>query len=697
MSIKSISVKNALSFDDFSISDMKDLNCIIGKNNVGKSNLIKLVKFFYNKLKGERELPPELYSNYCHKGSITIVYDTTRIFRMSRKQPSNKYFNFIVRKLIPVQKRSSLIRLGYNEDYTEYSLTLNIYNDGVVKWSTTDRQILNLILYLYPFFNIDTRHIDLYEWNDLWDLIARLKSFNLSSIDNDSIVDFFDQSIGRSDESLYKSYVSELQGILPIKPSSQKERILSYIMAGMRGYKFEIDENDLKYHSDGTNSYHFVKVYLQIIITIAKREYISPFVFIDEPEVGLHPKMNDTLIRELYSSYNYEEIVKGSNIRPRIFLATHSPTIVKEVIKTFRDKQKVYCLKKSKHSATKLSVLNSTYDSESFINIFSENEARLFFSDFILFVEGETEVELFGNIRLADWFPHLKKIDVYKSSSNTIGERVNPSYSNAAIPYLFLFDADKAISVAGSPNNYKLKLKKNGEYFNFYRNKLVAERNKFNYGYSKSYQDKKKNLDYLINHLDMALSVNLTEQVFNRDTDFEFLFKKVKARLLDKNMYVNRTTSEGFLIQIDSFPIFSDWLSKHYNIKANVLFRRLVKNTKVSERMMVNHLRVLFNGKTDVLNKYSNFEMKSTNAPVNTTLYSKRLMQLLERKIVRNEDLGKTSGWVTNFLHHALDYVSKESVEEQVTFISKFTFYFPEFYDIIILLQPDSRGEVVRN
>ena len=46
MSIKSISIKNILSFDIIEIKDIKDLTCIIGRNNVGKSNLLKVISFF---------------------------------------------------------------------------------------------------------------------------------------------------------------------------------------------------------------------------------------------------------------------------------------------------------------------------------------------------------------------------------------------------------------------------------------------------------------------------------------------------------------------------------------------------------------------------------------------------------------------------------------------------------------------------
>ncbi|EOU9953935.1 AAA family ATPase, partial [Escherichia coli] len=54
MAIYSIRIKNLLSFDDAFISEIKDINCIVGKNNVGKSNLLKIIKYFYAKLNNER-------------------------------------------------------------------------------------------------------------------------------------------------------------------------------------------------------------------------------------------------------------------------------------------------------------------------------------------------------------------------------------------------------------------------------------------------------------------------------------------------------------------------------------------------------------------------------------------------------------------------------------------------------------------
>ncbi|MDZ5848922.1 AAA family ATPase, partial [Klebsiella pneumoniae] len=49
MTVQAINITNLLSFDELSVDNLNDINCIVGRNNVGKSNLLKVLKFFYNK------------------------------------------------------------------------------------------------------------------------------------------------------------------------------------------------------------------------------------------------------------------------------------------------------------------------------------------------------------------------------------------------------------------------------------------------------------------------------------------------------------------------------------------------------------------------------------------------------------------------------------------------------------------------
>lgn len=688
MTVKSVSINNILSFENFYIDELLDISCVVGKNNVGKSNFLKAIRYFYNRLNGAEVLPLSLNSNYDYKGSISITYDTTRLFRIAQKQQGNTYFNFIMRKLVPASRRSPLSLLQFDKENTFYTLTLYVYSNGGIKWSTSDRETLNLISYLFPFFQIEPRHMDLYEWDDLWDLISRVKSFNLSKLRNDDIIEFFNKSISNEDQNSFKDYVSDLNQIMSTKPSSQKGKILNYLKSSLDGYQFSIDDNDLKYHSDGTNSFHFIKLFLKIVVIVSRREYITPFVFIDEPEIGLHPKMNELLIQDLYENYRYENSLSANIIRPRILMATHSPSIVKEVIKSFRGKHKIFYFHKNKKYKTEVKLLNSDYNDENFVNVFSDNEARLFFSEYILFVEGETELEVFGNARLMSLFPHLRKVDIYKCSSNTIGERINPSYSNSAIPYLFLFDADKAISIQGSAKKgYYIKLKKNGDYFNFSTEVLKAEYNKYKNGFGDENVRAKDNTKYLLDINGKKLDIDIAMQQFKKSTDFESIFKNVKTRLLRCNVYLNRTTLEGCLIQNKSAEILYAWLKSEWGIDVSPLLNRIHRCRYITESVFVDYLRIKFNGKSSIL---SNAKMvnKSDNRAA-------KLLSFFEKEIELSKRFSKTDGWTTNFLNYAINYILAEAEKDDINVDIKFKLYFPEFYDILIRLRLDSKGELI--
>jgi len=113
VSIKSIKIKNLLSFDELIINDFKNINCIVGRNNSGKSNLLKLIRFFYHKLEDKRELPPTLNSKYSTFGTITIIYDTSRI-----KQNFKKFLkNILKNNTIPLVKKENINEFRIGKSY----------------------------------------------------------------------------------------------------------------------------------------------------------------------------------------------------------------------------------------------------------------------------------------------------------------------------------------------------------------------------------------------------------------------------------------------------------------------------------------------------------------------------------------------------------------------------------------------------
>ncbi|EIM9980337.1 hypothetical protein LN974_004987 [Salmonella enterica] len=69
-------------------------------------------------------------------------------------------------------------------------------------------------------------------------------------------------------------------------------------------------------------------------------------------------------------------------------------------------------------------------------------------------------------------------------------------------------------------------------------------------------------------------------------------------------------------------------------------------------------------------------------------------MNFIEEHSIANKDLAKTDGWTTNFINYAVEHIANQSKAENKSFGSVFKVYFPELYDIIRRLQPDSRGEI---
>ena len=163
MSIKSIEVRNLLSFDNLYIDKFEDVNCIIGQNNVGKSNLLKILRFFYSKLDGGRELPPTLHSKYSSFGSIKVTYNTTRIRSIVTSKRAKTTFQKHIYNTLFRENAVDFLQFFnpiISKD-SEHSLTLFIHSNEAVTWKDDDESIRTIINHLYPFFAIETRHIDL--------------------------------------------------------------------------------------------------------------------------------------------------------------------------------------------------------------------------------------------------------------------------------------------------------------------------------------------------------------------------------------------------------------------------------------------------------------------------------------------------------------------------------------------------------
>lgn len=733
MAIQKIRIKNLLSFDDVVIDGIKDINCIVGKNNVGKSNLLKALRYFYAKLNNERVLPPSLYSNYNSHGSISISFDTSRIKRIvTGKNNNSPFLKHIYNTLFKGQSRSK-----FSSDYQSQSsieLTLTIFNNDSIKWSVKDENVRKIIFILYPFVDIETRHIDLYDWNKIWGLIGQLSSFNVNKVDGNDVIDYLDEKISNG-RGNYKDYISKIESIIDAKTYSYRDKVLGYIKVGLKGHDFTNSGQDLGIQSDGTNSHKYIEIILKLLIVLTRREYITPTIYIDEPEVGLHPKMSEDLIYSFYDIYTsflktteVKEAGKYKTPYPKVIFSTHSPNILKSVVRLFKEKQQIIHFSKDSQSGTRAIKLNSQYDDARFLNVFSDNEARLFFSSFILFVEGVTEIEIFRNYKLCSRFKFLNEIDVYETN-DVVLKYINPSYSKAAIPFLVVNDADVLIK------------------FDYLNKKLTLDTAKYNINklskdslckfFSYEHLRRKKLIDAIIKYDGKVVDFDNIKIGFDKFSINGYL-RMINEVLDGENGFLTNTTIEGTLINDKSILLFEKWIrNKFLNemkfigknpaptrmfesykrdiasgrktvtevvnkvigldyvdcelSEADLTFIRTVtrahlKNMKKdifsyskSCKVILNLIRVVFEGKTDSL--------LSRHHDKYTSTLDSGFVDLV--KLVRTEYLqclnpimGKTGGWVTDFLDFSIDQIDSKSRSSQ-DFSRRFSLVFPELYDII--------------
>ncbi|NEG87241.1 retron Eco8 family effector endonuclease [Pantoea agglomerans] len=693
MSVKSIKISNLLSYNSLLINEIKDLNCIIGKNNSGKSNLLKLLRFFYQKIEGRKVLPPSLNSNYSSFGSITIEYDLSRIKSIVTSSRSKKtdFTKHIYNTFFNEDRHKDLIFPGQKEFFSDsIKLTLFVNKDESIKWSTSDYKKIKLIGYLFPFFDIETRHIDLYDWNKLWLLVSRLKSFKVEKLKTDELIEFIDSRI--SENSLgYKDYISKIQEITKTTKYSYREKVLNFVRIGIKGQTFNIDGQDLGTQSDGTNSFEFINIFLNLLISLTRREFISPIVFIDEPETGLHPKACEELMLRLHD--NFTSFSKTSTERqkgryatpyPKILFSTHSPHITKITLKMFKERQQVLHFTKDAHNNTCFSYMRSQFSDEKFINTFSDNESRLFFGNFILFVEGETEIEAFSNRKLIKKFDFLDKVDIYKTSSTVNLFNLNPNINNTSIPFLYVFDMDKAFDFKFSNKKAIINLKKNGELFSFKPTQLKEEIKKYERGFSDEYKQIARSLKEIESFDNASFDYNKISHFFTDSSQLviDKLTLAVSTYSSKKNIIFLSTTFEGCLINEYSSSLFFKWLSHEHQIDVSSIINRLATSSAFSEKILISFLRIIFNGKSEILTKFGQIESKEKSSNRYTHHAARRVLKITERAFLKYGDkTDKTSGWVTRFLNFAIEEI--ENSEPDEGFERKFSVYFPELYSIL--------------
>jgi len=640
ISILSIRFKNVKSLGNTYI-DLRNINILIGKNGVGKTNIQKYLYYFYENLM-ENKLDTDIFDKenpYNNHAEISIKFDLKDFLEIGKSQPENQFFE----KISKLQERGSTLNLTFKQ-----------YKNNTVSWSH-DYQERKLIKYLFPIYYIDVRNIDLYDWDNVWNLIGDLGQRRSEKEEE------FSKELDKILKDIYGvkyfEYLvelkSEIEGLeYNVQPFSNSDKFKEIYKLKFGGEKFKFKKNNLDFYSKGYNSYNYLRIFYTILDKLHKSKVKNPIVIIDEPEIGLHPTLIDDLYKFIYSQ---NELIQT-------IFATHSPRIVKNAL-VFGGVN-IFQIYESKLKTNVKKVKN--LENKKSDKVISDKEASYFFSNGILFVEGVTEYEIFNNPTLKELYPVLSEIEIFTYNSNNISLDVShPFQRNLDIPYLLLLDMDKIVKY----DNGKKKFNISGDNYNPLKNQEIIKREKYGYGKRRKLLNLRKRIVGISNKIEFNYDKDYL--IFGDELFYTFRVL-IKAYCKYYNVYPVHTTIEGTIVNKSSYEYFYDWLiddNTRYSDKDNL---EIAYNKSENVSYKINILKTVIEGNLEPLFKLS--ENKMSECTISEIKEGYEIAYELKK-------FKKGSGWISEFFNYIFDRFETENQK------LKFNSLFPELADIIKKLE----------
>lgn len=666
MPLSRVKIENYKSIGMCDLS-INDLNLLIGENGSGKTNILDAIRYFYSNLL-TNSMSNSIYdvnNKYSNCAKITLYFDLQEFVKISKTNTDSmvEIYENAQDKIRYGNYYKSIISLASKAKNNIIALELKQIKGRTIEWNYPyeDRAILKS---LFPFFYIDTRNLDITEWSYIWDIFSELSK--VSNFERNSIEYKICEIIDNNQEMAKK-----IEGIKTILESSNVDikrttaksfaKILTQIY--FSGNTIFQKGRKLNYYSTGTNTVKYIELLLKSINELARTKLKEPIVLFDEPEISLHPSFVDEL----------STAITEVNQKVYIFLSTHSSRLIKNIV-TQCVCVNLYNIKLvNNYTCINLMKRFVQYSPKSKYRVTDEH-INSYFATSILFVEGESELELFANPYLRALYPKLKKVDVFKAmSEEPLLNIMHPNKVKMSTPYLCLIDMDKALGF--NIETKTLSLKK--EYFKNNDKEKFLFRNK-----------KEKNVyrAHTRNHIERmvnGLRVHFFSPFYScKDEFFYDLLSEIQNYLMQYGIFAFRTTIEGALINANTYDFALSYL-KSVN-KQNDFEDFLFWLKSLQKNDQINALRIAYRGKSDLLQSYG--KKIRGNLGEEKSLVMDRVM--IEQK---------ASGWISNYL----DLFFKENTgelkkltvrsfeayleddENKKNIIKKFASSFPEIHSLI--------------
>ena len=624
MALVKVKIQNFKSIKS-TVVTLKNLNLLIGENGSGKTNILEAIEYFYNNLTASNLRTDifDLNNPFSNEVRITLYFDFSEFVKISKAQTDLSLDRFSDSDTDATPQKhggyyTKIIALAAAASDKVLSVQLTQLKGKGIKWNYaySDRLIFKS---LFPLFFIDTRNLDVEKWDYVWNVLGELAK--VSNAERKEIEKKISSLVSAESREMSKK-IKDINDIfseagVSIKPDTSKDFASTLIKLYLSGQAINQNGKQLNYYSTGTNTVKYLELLLRAIDAISKAKMKEPIILLDEPEISLHPRLIDEL----------SDAIVSTNSKKNILLSTHSSRLAKNLI-VHANEIALYDVRLTgKYSTAYKMKLFPQYSPTSTARV-TDDHVNSYFSRAILFVEGESELELFSNLIFREIFPKTKYLDVYQAMSNKpVLNIMHPQKTNSSIPYICLIDMDKAVAFDTKSKKYTLK----GEYF------------KDNSKEPFQYYNKQQNEQHVyhqrlrINAMAQKLHIHYFKPYWSTTDPNHFTFQEsVHNYLLKYNIFTLSTTIEGALVNEITFNYALDFLKDQVSATAYEAFEGYLNSIPKTDRL--NAIRIAFNGKSDLW---------QTPTQIRKTVTEDI------RKILDDVPVGKkTSGWFTKYLEN---------------------------------------------
>jgi predicted ATPase len=414
--------------------DLEKTSVLVGKNDHGKSSILKVIDILWNQISEEMIKDEKLSSDITEQllpvvgvnakaRRITIIYGNNKRLYITIRNDSKFIISDTIGRNISSSSRTKRIFRGLRENNI-FVFIPSVRDTSSSKYKGSLRDALEL----YGLSQIITKKVGgtSREYRTLKDIRIKI-STDVKGYINDSLLPKINDNVGFSS-----------QHSLGLKFSPNIEDLGAWIIDNLQ-LGFEIDGNVLPLSEAGSGIQSAVMLSLLRLKKNAKDSPEKQFIFaIEEPEAFLHPQKQ----RELYGNLvnTMEEL---NNIK--VIITTHSPYIVSET-----PFEKIGLVRKNGNfSELDISKIDGSVAKEIFEAFNNSLNAEIFFAEKVIFVEGESDFRVIRTLlekKLGNISRNISVIPVGGNEHFSPLLRMIRSFEIIKIPCLVVTDFDSLTS-----------------------------------------------------------------------------------------------------------------------------------------------------------------------------------------------------------------------------------------------------------